>query len=542
MDQNTNQKGPDQAPLGRFYRLEELPGWWSKQLPIPAGRLGVVIYPGGSLRTFPSGEPVILSAIERLQGKGMGLQAGYVPAVDLKAGGGAAILSGDGELLDVRVVCSVQVADPGRFFTQTVIPRGVLYDGSLELEPQPVRDALAGSLGQYAAADLLGGQLDARLLAQLQPRFGPLLTGQGLRLTGIQLLALSRASDRALIAEKAQALKERLQETELKEKMAAIETQAQLDEFIQQFAPGLGQVARPALAPVAGAQPASAATAGGAKPFTIGKVTSTIRSWLGMGTLAGEKSHATLEQMYKSRPAPAPRVHDSPNTWWMRSVVWLILILCVGLLATWVVAYLTPRTGLSSREIYATIWSITVLALLNRIKIFYQDGEKASEQAALMARYPRLEDLVGNDRLWADELVREQCAAQMKQIRDLASEIRSVEYKRGNTALALKLRNELESNAADCVAKVQNPAYGRTPYVSDLNVTRHAWMRMLDLDEDLLLEAQGLSGRAGFLQQKSHVAELTESLVNELNAEVSSFSTHFFERGHPITDPADDNQ
>jgi hypothetical protein len=272
MTENKNQAGAENAPLGLVYRLKDLPGWLGKRLPVPGGRLGVVIYRDGSSRTFPPGEHQLLSALERLRAKGYGLKAGYVPGVEFAASAQCAyLLSGDGELLDARLVCALQISDPLRFFSEVVIPRGVLPQTGFALEPQPLQDALGALTVQYAAADLLSGQINARLAQQLQASLGTLLGSQGLSLQEIRLLILSRAADRALIAEKIQALAERLKGVELQAKMAEIENQVQLDEFIQQLAPELQQVIRQGVVMDESGQP---------KNSVMGKLGGIVRGWL----------------------------------------------------------------------------------------------------------------------------------------------------------------------------------------------------------------------------------------------------------------------
>ena len=160
----------------------------------------------------------------------------------------------------------------------------------------------------------------------------------------------------------------------------------------------------------------------------------------------------------------------------------------------------------------------------------------------MLPDYQRLDNLVGNDRAWADELVRQQCRDEFLHIRDVVRDIRSREFKREKTELALKLRNEVERNAEECAAKINTPDFGRPPYVTDLHIRQKAWSRMLDHDEELLLYAHALSEKAHLLQQKSHADEMTLEMIADLDAGMLRFCNQFFQRSRPLQMPEEGGQ
>ncbi len=541
MTEKGNQVGATNLPLGRIFRLKDLPGWLGKRFRVPSDRLGVAIFSNGTVRTFPPGEHRILSALQRLQGKGFGLQVGFIPEKEFIALFKLEyLLSGDRELLDARLVCTIEIAEPVRFFSEIVVPRGEIRNTGVELDPQFLQDALGAVTTHYAASDLAYGRIDERLVAQIQASLGVLLAGQGMHLKEICLLTLSRSENRALVAEKAQMLTERLSDVEVQAKMAGIENQAQLDEFIQQIDPGLQQVAHLGVSTNIKME-----STGSPK----GQLARAVRTWLGIESGQGEKKRSwRLENLFQQRQtareqASRKKSHRPPSRWWLPRVSWIVFVCIVAYLLIRLVEWNAGNANLADRlSIHLVVWGFVVTVILESIKALYEKSEKIADESWSLHGYQHLDKLVGNDRKWADDIVREQCAREMLHIRDVVSKIREMEYKRGRTELALKLRNELERNATDCAEKVQQREYGQPPYVTSLRVSQYAWLQMLDIDEDLLLYVHGISDKANLLQQKAHSGELTDEMTAELDADILEFSNRFFERGRPLRIPDSENE
>ena len=227
-------------PLARAYRLSELPGRLAKWLTVPEGRQGVVLPAAGSERLLQPGLHRVLSVWERLLGRRAGLRVGFVPADPISARLRADyLLSGDGQLVDASLSLVVQVSDPALFFTQQVLPRGEIRSICLELSDQDVREALGPLVRRYAAEDLLHELPGPRLANELLSRLELHLRGLGLQAKEAQLLTFWRSEERAEVAERVQALSQRLQDVELEKQMAALENEAQLKDFVQQLSPGL---------------------------------------------------------------------------------------------------------------------------------------------------------------------------------------------------------------------------------------------------------------------------------------------------------------
>lgn len=520
------------VPLGRVFHLNELPGWVGKYMEVPPGRLGMAIQPDGTVHTFPVGRHQLLTNWGRLQGRGSRLLVGYVPVevsmAQVKLG---YLLSGDQELLSGRVICAVEVGDAARFLREVVAPQGTVWSGGMELDPQPIEDALAPILTQYAAADIIHGQVDARIAGVVQTGLQATLELKGLRLQQILLVGLTRAEDRAVIAEKAQALSERLQDVSLQAKMAEIDNQSQLDDFLHQLDPELDQMAHLKLGGEGSEK---------GKASFKGKVVDAIRSWLTIeASKEGGKRRWSIEGLFQRKGGDDEKGRQKPrhvsSNWWVSRALWMTLVILLGCGLTGIVNWIAQTASWDNKiEILLGIWGFVIIVVLESVKALYEKREALSEESWIYPGFQHLDNLVGNNRQRVDQLVREQCAHELQHIREVISEIRTREYNRGKTELALKLRNELERNLEECAAKVQRADYGHPPYVTDLRISNNAWSHMLDVDEDLLLEVNALSDQAHLLQQKSYEDQLENSMIVALDAKVSKFCNKFHDRGHPL--------
>jgi hypothetical protein len=520
-----DKKQPTALPLGRAFRLKELKGSIEKWINVPPGRMGVVVEADGAERTLAPGYHRLLTVYQRLRGQGVGLAAGYVPVGEFSLPLSIPyLLSGDGELVDLSLACALEISDPLKFFKEVVLPQGTLQSMGMEVSDEAAQKTIGAVTTKYAAADLAHG-LPPRLNGELLNALGLLATGWGLSVKNIPLVAFSRSEDRLVIAEKTQVLQERLQDIALQAKMVEIENQAQLDEFIQQVGPEFGKVVHPQ---VNQEKPASEAAAG-KKP---GEYLRTLFSGGGRGN--GRRG-GLIGKLFRQKGPAHPKIGRLPRFWWLRRVLWMAVVVLVGLFLTSLVNRLASAASTDGKMgLLLLIWGFVVGVALDSIKVLYEKWETVEETEHLSSGSSRLDDLIGNDRRRADELVREQCQKELQHVREVLQDIRTREFKRDKTDLALKLRNELERNADDSIKKIGNPDYGRPPYVTDLHIDRYAWNAMLNYDEDLLRYANALSDKAHLLQQKSLADELDIGLLTTLDSDISAFCNRFFERGRPI--------
>ena len=534
MDKDKQQ--PSTLPLGRAFRLKELPGWIGKFLDVPVGRIGVCVQASGRGRTFSSGRHWLLTAVQRLRGQGIGMAAGYVIQGEfISLLKGPCLLSGDGELLDLDLTCTLGMVDAVKFFTDVVLPAGEIRATGLILDQEAAHNALNAVTTKYAAADLVHG-IPPRLIGELHNSLSTLLGTQGVEIRNIQLVVFSRPEDRLKIAEKTQVLKERLSNVELQSKMAAIETQAQLNDFIQQLDPELQNVANFQM---------NSQDSG--KSYTANKpgLEDTIRGWFGSKSNAeGGKGGrvANLLRTKKANEGPIVKPQRPRRHWWLPRTVWVSFVWIIAILLTVLINTLAKAASLNNRvELLLAIWGFAIFVTLESLKWLYEKREEIDETVWMLPGYQQLDSLVGNDRQRADELVREQSCKELLHIRDVLQEIRSREYKRGKTEMALKLRNEFEKHAEECAEKIGSADFGRPPYVTDLRISQHAWHHMLDYDEGLLIYANGLSDKVHLLQQKSHSDELDLPSLMSLDADIAAFSNQFFERCRPLEIPSQES-
>jgi len=518
-------KQPTAVPLGRAFHLKELKGYFEKWIDIPPGRTGVVLDADGNGRTLAAGRHRLLTVYQRLRGRGVGLAAGYVPlglfSLPMSI---PYLLSGDGELVDISLVCVLEISDPLKFFKEVVLPKRILQTMEMDVNDEMARNALGAVTTKYAAADLAHG-LPPRLSSELLNAMGMLAAERGLSIKNIPLVLFSRSEDRLVIAEKTQALQERLQDVALQAKMAEIENQAQLDEFIQQVDPEVDKVAHVQLNQDKPANNAAAWKKPGEYLHTL----------FGGGGQGNGRQDGLIGKLFRQKGHTQAKTVRLPRFWWLSRALWMVVVVLIGLVLTSLVNRFASAASTDGKMgLLLLIWGFVVGVVLDTIKVLYEKWETVEEIVRESSGSARLEELVGNDRSWADQLVREQCQKELGHVYEILQDIRTREFKRDKTDMALKLRNELERNTEDAIKKIGNSDYGRPPYVTDLHIDRYAWNAMLNYDDDLLGYAYALSDKGHLLQQKSQANELDMAMLVNFDSDISTFCNRFFERARPI--------
>ncbi|MCU0484848.1 MAG: SPFH domain-containing protein [Anaerolineales bacterium] len=302
------------SPLGKAFYLTSLHGRLSKTLDVPVGRTGIVILRSGQVRTYPAGIHTVLSAWERLLGKGEGLIAGYVPAEPFSAWANANnLLSGDDELVDISLVLAARVSEVETFFRQQVFPQGELHAAQMDLSGEVVQGMLNSLVCKYTAADLVRGMPEHILTLPLIDQLRTYLLSQGLEVLEFGLLNFRRSADRVRIREKLADLDERLRTVNLDEEMSRIENNVQLREFMQQFAPELAAQTSFQLP----SAPAAAASSQG-KPPSAGSIMSLgeqLRLWvdLQIGKLSSW-NHWRLDRLLSKAQQITSSLAEGPET------------------------------------------------------------------------------------------------------------------------------------------------------------------------------------------------------------------------------------
>lgn len=522
----------DNQPLAQAFTIADLPGRVRKYLDVPQGRRGVTVDGDGEVETFEPGRHLVLSGIGRLLGGGGGFRAGYVPAGPFTARIKAEnLLSDDDVLIDASLLAEVEVMDPGRFFTQWVIPRGLIHGTSLDLSSEAAWQVLGSQTRNHTAADLISGAANERILAHIRAGLESCFNGQGLYLDFINFVSFWRADDRALAAEKAQVLRDRLREVELEEKMAEVETEIQFQDFVNQLEPEL--VDKVGLHPVVDSSKAKEAGQEG------GSILDTFRSWINFESEKGENGrHFRLDGLFrragKKDEEEARRGRKRPKWWWLPRAAWMAFVFLIAFLLTKMVNWIAGDAGWVDRwQFHLAVWGFAVVAILESLKTLIQKREQLER-----VRWPEpgstfVDDLVGKDRLQADALVRRQCQQDLSTAEKTLNDLRSRVYKEGDEDAALKIR-ALEKKVARVGEQVMNPNTGVPPYVTDLKVSRKLWDDYLDYDEKLLVRVSALNQDVQQFQQDYTRGSTSLHRLDQLEGRLDAFRYHFENRSQAL--------
>jgi len=188
-------------------------------------------------------------------------------------------------------------------------------------------------------------------------------------------------------------------------------------------------------------------------------------------------------------------------------------------------------------EFYLTIWGFAAIVIFESLRSLFQKREEFEEVHWAEPGATFVDDLVGQDRVQADGLIRNQCDSDLHNTQDMLNNLRSRAYKNGAEELALQIRS-LEKKFHRTREEVMNPNIGVPPYVTDLKVSRRMWDDLLDYDEQLLVRASALSEDVQALQQEyARGAEITSEKLNQLEGRLDAFLHQFKNRNQALRAP-----
>ena len=486
----------DAAPLARVLPMREWSGALDRFFQVPAGRTGVVIYADGQARTFPPGKHRILSMVERMQGKGAGLRAGFVPSAPFNGlCRSEHLLSGDDELLEANLMAAVAVTDPARFFQEQVAPKGELRHAILDLGGPQV-DAGYHILKRYAAQDLISGLPTAQLANELRPWLAAELENLGLRLNAIQVISFWRSEDRLMVAEKAHQIAEQLRVLQQPSQAQAVPALMQADQVV--------------VRPVAADPAAPAATATGLPlpPAPAGSTPLTaLQDWLAtiqLPDFQNLRPRWKLQSLFrKSETAEIkiPPVRRPQRRWWLPGIIWAVFLLLLGYLVTRTTLNLGDAVSPEARFGFITgLWMVILPLVFETVRRMVLKREMIAETIWMLPGATHLDELVRSDRARADRLVRQQCQTELARSVEMLDALTARVYRSGQVEAALELRR-LKQTFEEAHTRLLQPTFGAPAYLSNLNVSQAAWNRMLDYDEELLYIANALSEKVNQFQQ-----------------------------------------
>ena len=522
----------NQIPLARHYNLEELPGKKSRQLDVPPGRLGVVITADGALQTYQPGQHT-LAAGGRGSEVAAGMKVGFVPAAGFNARLKAEnLLSRDSALLDASLLCAVEIFDLAGFFTQYVVPRGVIHGDVMDLPAQSAWDILAPGVRRNLAVDLLAGRHGDALMADIRPGLEPALNQLGLHLDFFHFISFLRSEDRLIAAEQALALEQRLQDVENRRKITAAKSRQDLTDALSEM--GIHEEQSVTVHPLHDPEPSADAL----QPTFLSGLTAWVSD---LGNKETRRDHFRLGNLFqrkdkaKTQTTLAPRRgRRYPRYWWRRHVIWMVFVLLLAIGLTKVVNFLAGDADGSNRwEFYFIVWGAVAGILFDSIKKLFQKYDELQHAYWVDPGTTFVDDLVGQDRAQADVLVRDQTHNDLQTAQSALNDLRSRVFAQGEENLALELR-ALEKEFANAREMVMNPNLGVPPYVTDLKINRKLWDDLLDYDEGLLVRSSALGEDVQSLVQESTRGQIGPDKLNQLRASLDALKHHFANRSQAL--------
>ncbi len=473
------------------------------------------------------------------------MKAGYVPAQPfsgwLLSGH---LLSGDGQLLDVSLSGQFQVVDPRRFFETVVIMTGTIAGPVLDLSGLPLSEALGPLVKQYAADDLARGLPTSRLASEALQSLQPHLTRSGLQALSMEVLSFRLSSDKAEIAEKVQMLRERLQQVELDQKMAEIENQAQLQDFIRQVDPGLLEQAGLRLVQTSEISKTSEVST---SPFPSRPLS--LRLWANSEAAGAAVRRAWLIERLldlasgKDREDELPDEATAPRLWWLRRALWMAFTLLVAYLLTQLVLSFSHQYGWDRPwEVLTALWVAAIGILFESLRALILKQERYRQEEWVSQGVTLMDRPTGGKRERIDALVRQQCSQDLNHARSMLYDWRAKVYQSGREDLALKIRR-LEGRFEQVSLAVQDMQIGSAPYLSDLKIGSQAWQEYLDYDEHLLVRTMALvEDVRQVVKDDTQTPAISPAVLDQIESRLEGYLNRFENRSQTLKSSLEQQQ
>lgn len=518
MKNKNEQSNTQSLPLAIALPTSELKGWLSKHLEVPPGRLGIALFRNGKHQSFPSGENRVLTDLDRYKGDGAGFWAGYIPKEPFNALLTITnLVSGDEVLLDLSLLCSIKVNDPVRFFTEEVIPKRSIPSGTYMLGDPELFKSFSNLVRNYAAQDLVDGNLDADLVKRAYAAIGPIIQNQGLTLESINLVTCWRQEDRLVIEEQIFALQQKMADLEFDKKLAEIEDEDQLNTFLKMNDLDLAGSTRIAKSGETGVKQKSG---------------NLIKAWI-----SGHGEERQPGRNFRIKSLVIKKALDEANhtkqtrykpKWWLPRTLWIILVLLIATVLTIVLRRASVSMAWAGRsEFYIAIWMFAVGAVLESATVIFKNWEQLFNQDLDGLKTIGLDQLKLKDRGSVDRIVRDQCKMELGLQKDILNEVRSRVYHDGDTDLALEMRR-IELKIEEFQDRVHDETFGAAPYLrSDVKISEETWVTQMDNEEYLLIRAALLSEEAHNLQVKFSQSQLDRDALREFETDLDAFYKAF---------------
>ena len=478
------------VPIAKVLTVNELSGWLGKSLIIPVGKQGVLVDTDGSCKVLPPGKNKILSPLARINGKGLGLRAGYIPAdmFDVVARY-ENLLSGDDEFLDVDLILKVKVIDPQVFFVNFVCPIGELYELP-NFGKESLKNKIKQVVGQYERTDVIHNIPSERLVEELFLEIKEIFPGMGLQLMEVSLLVFKCSEDRLLVEDKLAELEMKLDENREEYTDRESEDQVKLNTFANEILP----------------KSAGLRSKGNKSFAEVVKSLQQFRQYKWM-----PKQHWLLKSMQTPKDLELDqKTKLALKKWRSIKLRWIALLLLIGAAST----YLLYRFGINMRsESVATfligIWGLIISLMISTLKQMVEKQELLIFGSKNWSDFEVAHFISQNDRREADHLVRQQCSNELRNTQETLNELRGIVFQSNKTDLALRIKGlekELEKRKEDFLSS----GYGTPFYLSDIPVNESDWQRILDREEEILSLTKNLAGMAEDARMSAEEVEIKD--------------------------------
>jgi hypothetical protein len=519
--------------LGRRLSLRDLPGFGRKWLSVPEGQEGIVVGGDRQREVLPPGRHLVVVWRDRLFGNVAGLQLGLLATraftVVLDAG---PLLNGDGELVDLRCILTLRVLDPVPFFihevagTRQVTLAGV---GAWLSELVREKDLAASWVAPYAGSALQSGEMRHTIGATIQRQLDALLGFSGLAVQAVEDVIVRPTEDRLLRREKLAAFEQRVQAQAVQSQIAKLHSAGEWQAWLKTALTEAGVGGDVDLALLA-----QRLTSGEQKqtpwPELIQQCT---RAPEPKGTLL-----ARLRRRLNSAPTDLDGTRPTTAWWWLPPVLKFVIVLLFGA----AIVALAVRLSEGATPFDKLIGMLDVLAfavplIWGAFWGLIQAQNRISEEAWAQHGQTHLDVLSQGNRALADRLVREQIGGDLAYLAQTLRDARRQVYARGDPDEALALK-AVEQRLERLLAETRGGAGGQAPYLSAARVSEHEFRRMLDLDEDLLVQSAVISQDGKRLLKVSLEGNATSGARQAIEARLVDFGKQWAERARFLQTPA----
>ncbi len=494
MSVERRQHTPTTQVLVRRVDPDTVPGFWVKQWPLAPHQWAVV---KADARTrVLKGEKVVLGGLFRPSPKDVGIVE--VAAFTLHPYIGD-LMSHDDQLVEADFLAQVEVADPEAFYRALGSDRDALTVGDVEgWMAAEVRPLLARAARQYTAHDLahvdaVAEQVAGEVRSFLQTALAPM----GLKVTAVRHVIFRRAEDRVKVAEAMRALRERLRDTALRERLKALRDAAEFRDALEQIAHDLRirqlfrqeeweQLSAEVQEEI-GRETQEATTAPSVETPDEVQKRQVRGRWDALRARLG-----LLKDEECDEPSPVERLER-----------WVIILRALGTMiffGTTLLALLMPQLfDNPNTPQLITAAAGFFLGLLAFVSAFWL-RRRARARRLSEQREKALSRMGPQQRAAVERRVRERVAAILEQVESNLQEAWTSAYRRNRQDLAKGLR-DLARKAARLRDDLKAASYSHAPLLTRTPLAPEEVQPWLDIDENLLVQGETLSDLSQSLYQ-----------------------------------------